>query len=153
MGLDNGAMIGEREIYHGVVLSRLVQRGDQRIMVESLSTVSRSAYLLNEKTVMYVKYSTKRLAPWAFEFTAEHAEEIEGLRFIFDDLWVVLVCGPVGIASAAWSHVEELISRRADGGYSLYVNWRPNHKFRVSGAGSEPLLVADNAFPVSIVSS
>lgn len=144
-------MIGERETYHGIALARLVQKSDRPLRIESLASVSRSAYLLDGTVGIYLKYSTKRLPPWAFEFTAEHATELEKLREIASEQWIVLICGPVGIASASLPQVEEISSRRSDGSYSLSVNWRPNHKFRLAGARSAPLLVADSAFPAAVV--
>lgn len=143
-------MIGERESYHGIVMARLVQDLNRPVLVENWSTVSRSTYVIDDSVGLYVKYSTKRLAPWAFEFTAEHNKEVEQLRQVVDSLWVVLVCGPVGIACESWPKVEPLITRREGGGFSLSVNWRPNHKFRLSGARSLPLLVADRSFPSAL---
>lgn len=144
-------MIGEREIYHGVALARLIQDGGQRIDIASWSSISRSAYVLDDSMPLYIKYSTKRLSPWSFEFSADHAGELRDLAELFGEVWVVLVCGPVGVVAESWSAVSRIASARADDSFSLAVNWRPNHKYRLSGAGSKPLMVSDSAFPRNVL--
>lgn len=140
-------MIGEKEIHHGVALARLVQDSGQTVSVRSLAGRSRSAYEVNGRLCLYVKYSTKRLAPWTFEFSPDHAREIADLSGAFPALWLVLVCGPVGVAAGQWQAISATTLPREDGGFSVTVRWRPNHRFRVGGAGGNSVAVADSAYP------
>lgn len=144
-------MIGEKEIYHGVALARLVQDAGQAISIASWASVSRSAYVLNDSIALYLKYSTKRLSPWSFEFSSDHAHEIRDLSSLFRSLWLVLICGPVGVAAIEWDKASQVVSSRSDDSFSLGVNWRPNHKYRVSGARNKPLLVSDSTFPEALL--
>lgn len=141
-------MIGEKEAAHGAALARLIQNAGSAVTIESWSTVSRSAYVVNDRVGLYMKYSTKRLSPWTFEFAPEHALELDGLRQVVDTVWLVLVCGPVGVVSENWDVVRDrTLATRDDGSFSLSISRRPGQKFRLSGARQKPLLVSESSFP------
>lgn len=143
-------MIGERETYHGIALARLIQDSNRTFSIATWPSIARSAYVVDGTTALYIKYSTKRLAPWSFEFSSVHAAELDQLSSEFENLWIVLVCGPVGVAAESWKKAGSVIAPRSDDSFSLTVRWRPNHRFRLSGARNNPLVVSDSSYPSSL---
>lgn len=143
---------GERNLYHGIVLSRLVRFRTEGALVRSEETFARSAYLVDGEHLLLVKYSTKRMSPWPFVFTGDQVAEIHDLDLERHDLWLVLVCGMDGIATLRWGEAEDcLVGYNADGGFSLHVARRRGSSYRVSGSRNDPLVIADAHFPSVIL--
>ena len=141
-------MIGEKERYHGVALARLVQRAEQPITITSWNSVSRSSYVLNDRSALYIKYSTNRLSPWPFVFSADHWAELDDLSEVVEKIWIVLVCGQEGVISIDWGTVKTRLMHPDDtDGFSLLASKRPSQKFRLRGSGATPILIAENHYP------
>ena len=141
-------MIGEKERYHGVALARLIQDSEGAVLLTSWNTVSRCAYVMNEATVLFLKYSTNRLSPWPFVFSAEQKDELSDLSGMFEAVWLVMVCGNEGIIAVPWNAANaRLLPNSHAGAFSLQASRKPGQKFRVGGSGLKPLFVSESSFP------
>jgi hypothetical protein len=74
----------KRDIYHGIVLSKLAARKDQKFnlyMIETRKEEPGSFYVVNDKIYLYMKYKTGRISNgniiWDFQFQIEHIEDIK----------------------------------------------------------------------------
>jgi hypothetical protein len=146
-------VIREIERYHGVVLSRLVRGARVPIRIVA-DPKCRSAYQLNGKVVLYVKYSTNRMSPWSFVFKPEHHTEIATLARGYQAVFVLLVCGTEGIACLAAEDYERVLM--ADEGFSEWVRVarRPRTMFIITGGGGlNTRRIGDNEFPMKVLAA
>lgn len=144
-------MIGERETFHGVVLSRLLYGAPAGSQVNLFMTLSGSAYVVSNSVALYVKYSTNRLTPWPFVFTSESLLELKGLREDWDALFIVLVCGKEGIVCVDWDKaLQQIVKPTSQGGFSLQASRKRGQKFRVTGGRVAPILMSDSEFPGAV---
>lgn len=142
-------MIGERQSYHGAVLSRLIEEAGRGVVVERVRSRSSHVYQVDNSAYLFVKYSTNRLSPWIFSFSDEDCAEL--IELISHKLFicVVMVCGKEGVVAIDFKEVWARIIEKGGsvGRFSLQASRRPRHKFRVSGVGGEPILCAESEFP------
>lgn len=140
-------MIREIERYHGAVLARLVRTGESKAVQCGLHPRFRSAYILNERIAIYVKYSASRLSPWMFRFKAEHRNEIVKLGDEFQEVFITLVCGFDGVACMS---VQEY--RQVEGSESVRVARRKRQKYSISsGDSGRTLRIGNNEFPAKVL--
>jgi hypothetical protein len=100
---------GPLEMHHGLAFARLCRWSkDQPVTIRAHNN-GRSSYVLDECLGLYLKYSTNRMSPWQFSFSAEQQGEIAGLRREFEQVFLVLVCGFDGIASLPWEKFKRLL--------------------------------------------
>jgi len=145
-------VIGEKLRYHGVALARLVQDAGTSLTIRARKESSRCAYVINEDFVIYVKYSTSRLSPWRFGFSAEQKAELESLGVEYPATWIVLVCGHEGVLTIPWADVRaDLEEVDEEGAFSLQASRRKNEKFRLTGIRETPLLISENDFPARLM--
>tara|TARA_R110002124_G_C8958790_1_gene513884 strand:+ start:2231 stop:2686 length:456 start_codon:yes stop_codon:yes gene_type:complete len=92
-------MISETDKYHGAVLRNLIAaHSDTPIAFQCVDQHGRlDAFLINARAGIYIKHSTKRLSPWSFAFHQDHLNELEELKSIAGEAFVILVCGIDGI--------------------------------------------------------
>lgn len=146
-------MIGEKLRYHGVALARLVQDAGTSLTIRARKETSRCAYIVNDEFAIFVKYSTSRLSPWRFAFSAEQRTELEDLAAEYPATWIVLVCGHEGVLTILWAEVLTDLPKQNDaGGFSLQGSRKRREKFRLSGARETPLLISENDFPTRLLS-
>jgi len=74
----------KRDMYHGIVLSKLAARKDQKFnlyMIETRKEDPGSFYAVNESIYLYMKYKTGRISKdniiWDFQFKTEHIQDIK----------------------------------------------------------------------------
>ena len=145
-------MIQEIERYHGVVLARMVRGEGAGRRIRSHSTV-RSAYVIDERLGLYVKYSTSRLSPWAFTFSRGHRRELVELSQELSRVCVVLVCGQDGVVALTDSEVVQVLGEAGDDQW-MRVDRRRSQMYSVSGSfGRLPLKVADSSFPAKALAA
>lgn len=144
--------ISETERYHGAALSRLIREADRQLTV-GYRGASRSTYVVNG-VGLYLKYSTKRLSPWSYTFTAEHQAELDKLETLSNSAFLVLVCGKDGIVCLGRSELQKLLDDTHLDSEWIRVSRQPREKYKVTGSdGRAPLLIADNEFPAKLFNS
>lgn len=141
-------MIGELEQYHGVVLARLVRSARP----VRLSVSSRSAYVINDRIGLYIKYSTNRMSPWAFSFSRTHQEELAQLTSSMEATFIALVCGSDGIACLSQTELSRVLDDDFRAVEWVKASRRPREKYVVRGSDNRRgFKVADREFPSKVV--
>jgi hypothetical protein len=144
-------MIRELDRYHGAALARLVRSENAAAVTLCLHEDYRSAYTLDNRVALYMKYSTSRLSPWTFGFKVEHQEEIAALRDEFDETFVTLVCGSDGIACLSGSEYQRVLDDYPKDGEWIRVSRAPREKYAISGSDGRSIWrVGDNEFPAKV---
>ncbi len=69
-----------------------------------------NAYIVNDKSVIYIKYSQKRLPPWNYTFVKEHVSDLTTMAEEFNDVFIVLICNEDGICCLNWHEFNTVIS-------------------------------------------
>jgi hypothetical protein len=88
--------IKKQEFYEGAALHLLVRAGGIRgIRYEA------PFFVLNEHLLVHFKYSTKGRSPWAFTFTHDEQELMQGKCFQIKTV-IALICGSDGVAAVTY---------------------------------------------------
>lgn len=140
-------MIGEKERYHGVALCRIVASAMENISIRAYVDEARSAYIVNDQSLLYIKYSTNRLTPWPFVFGESEVGRINDFRAQFDRVELVLVCGSDGIVSFNYAEIADVLEAGKIASFSLQVKRRRRQSYRVTGIWKGEMVVPDAAFP------
>jgi hypothetical protein len=138
-------VIQEIERYHGAALARLIRGGESMSIRCGLHPRFRSAYVLDERVAMYVKYSRSRLSPWVFGFKTEHRNEIVKLGEDFQEVFIVLVCGFDGVACMSAQEYQLVGASK-----SVRIARGRRQKYAVSGGGERTLRIGNNEFPAKV---
>lgn len=149
--------IREFELYHGVVLTKIVRRG-----VDSLSLIERggndawAAYKINADCVVYVKHAstdsgiTKDGAVrYQFTFDVPHINRLRGYETEFgsDCTHVGLVCANSEVAFFSVSDLWQCLQHQPPTRATVRVHIKPKNSLRVLGPlnTATPLIVSRNA--------
>lgn len=118
--------IRKREFYEGAALHQLICGG-------AINTLRQEPpfFIINDETLLYLKYCTRGRSPWGFTFSAEEQTLLE-LRGKQRRLIMGLICGPDGIVAVPYSDYCTIASRR---GCSVHVSCarRHGHHYAVAG--------------------
>lgn len=126
-------MIHDVERYHGVVLRALVVEAAKPLTVEARDSAGRvNTFFINERVLIHIKHSSKRLPPWQFTFTAEQLGELAAAKAVTERVWLVLVCGGDGLTTLPVREFEGLI--RDAGVAFLRVDRAPHKWYRITGS-------------------
>jgi len=130
-------MIKEFEMYHGIVLSKLVHINNN-IEISSDVNNDNSSYILNKSCGLYIKFSKKRLTPWTFTFNFEHNNAIESLSSLTTTGYVVFVCGNDGICCVEFQEFFFAIGQMVEGDKkSISISRFKKEQYLVSGSNYE----------------
>ena len=136
--------------FHGNALVRLVQ--DPRTHGIELYH-GNNCYLVNKKTGIYLKHSTKRISPWQFTFLPEHLSEIVSIEHESKSLFLVLICNDDGICCLNFQEIAQLILvGNMDQTKSIRVSRSPHEKYAVSGTdGKLKHKIGNSDFPRKVL--
>lgn len=136
--------------FHGTALVRLVQ--DHRIHAIQ-SYKANHCYLVNSKSCIYLKHSTKRLSPWHFTFLPEHLSEIVEIHNNTKALFVVLICNDDGICCLNYQEVAQLIMVGNMGQTKwIRISRSTREKYTVSGTdGKLAYKIGNSDFPQKVL--
>ena len=128
-------MIDEYQKYHGVVFSTLMEASEKLITFESLKGYyENSAYAVNNKIGLYIKYSTKRLSPWKFSFQQKHQDTILELKKHYDNLVLALVCGDDGIVGLSFDQLKQVLDENHEPIEWISIKRPKRANYRVAGS-------------------
>ena len=143
-------MIKEFELYHGVVLSRLIH-GGELLEIKTYSLDSNASYVLNQSIGLYIKYSTKRMTPWHFSFKKNHQHEIQNLKDKFGEVFLVLVCGHDGVVALSYNELKKVLDEDHKEVEWLAIHRRVREKYKVTGSdGKLKYKIGENEFPIKV---
>ncbi len=144
-------MIKDFQLYHGAALHKLIDSGGE-VTLQNYSNKSNSSYVLNSSIGLYIKYSTKRLAPWQFSFAKEHQDEILEIRNIYQDVFILLVCGTDGIVSLNFSELKILLDEHHKEIETIAVSRPQGKMYKVVGTdGKLERKISRSDFPDKIL--
>lgn len=103
-------MISEFEFFHGAALARVLHGTKRSVTIAPFTDSDNAAYLINGRTGLYVKYSSKRLSPWRFSFHGRHCEVIASMGAELGNAVVALVCNDDGIAALGLDEFQQVAS-------------------------------------------
>lgn len=132
--------------FYGSALVRLIH--DSRTYGVKLCR-GNNCYLINEKSYIYMKHSSKRISPWVFTFMPEHMVEIASLCNQNKNSFVVLICNDDGVCCLSYDELAQVVFF-GNIGQSKFVrvSRSPREKYAVSGSdGKLKHKIGDNDFP------
>lgn len=145
---------GPLEIYHGIALARLCRWSKEQPVALRAHASARSAYVVDERIALYVKYSTKRMTPWQFSFADVHQREISDLRGELDEVFVILVCGFDGVACLSGAQYGRLLDDEFRPMEWIKAVRKSREKYTLTGSDSlASFKVADSDYPARIYRS
>lgn len=132
--------------YYGSALVRIIQ--DYKTVSIKLYS-GNNCYLVNNKSCIYFKHSTKRITPWSFTFTPKNIKEIVGVWKSVPNTYIVLICSDNGICCLKFDELSKII-RIGDFENSkcVRISRFPREKYSVSGSDGElRYKIGDSDFP------
>lgn len=117
-------MIDKQEFYHGAAVIKLI--ADPRFRTIS---PQEGGYVVNGKTFVLIKYSTRHNSPWRFTVTQDEVVQVTSRAFSNSSL-IVLVCGGDGICAVTWENASGLLG---DGFGWLSTKRKFNGSYTISG--------------------
>lgn len=103
-------MIDKADFYHGAALVRVIED----IRCESIAR-REQGYLVNGRTAVCVKYSTKAHSAWRFTLTVDDVRCCESAAAEGRQCVVAFVCGGDGVCGVPWDQVSRLIGAKPGG--------------------------------------
>jgi hypothetical protein len=107
-------MISEFEFFHGVVFARMLHATQQRLSIKPYSPSDNAAYVINDTTGIYIKYSSKRLSPWRFSFQQRHQERILEMKKNIGRVFLLLVCNDDGVVILTFDELKQILDETHD---------------------------------------
>jgi hypothetical protein len=97
-----------------------------------------NAYIVNQKSVIYIKYSQKRLPPWNYTFLKEHVSDLKLIAENNPRVFVLLVCNEDGVCCLDWLEFNTIISiENEDYPKWISVTRQKGEKYFVKGRDGE----------------
>lgn len=130
-------MINEFNFFHGAVFTELVHHCSQSISICSLDDSENSAYVINDRVGLYIKYSKKRLTPWTFTFLMKHQDTIKKLKDFYGEVVVVLVCNDDGIVGLSFDELKYILDHNHEDVEWVRVSRSKRSMYQVSGTDGD----------------
>ena len=144
-------MIKDISLYQGAVFSELIRKSKNPLSIESYAI---NSYVLNSKIGLHIKYSSKRISPWVFNFHKEHQDEILDLKKGYVEVFISLVCNNDGIVLLSFDELKKLLDENHQDNEAIRISRRHNEKYRISGSDSEDKIrIGQAEFPKKILYS
>ena len=121
-------MAANKYMCHGMVLYRLI--GNQSINI--YQDKKTSAYIINDKIAIMIKYSTKRLSPWTFTINRDFNFSIDSLSNDYI-VFVTLVCNDDGIACLTYDDYSYITCFGSYDINSIFIKRKKNESYTVKG--------------------
>jgi hypothetical protein len=119
-----------------------------------VASCGRSAYMLDRRVALYIKYSTSRLSPWSFSLSRSHQLELEELAARCEAVFLVLVCGRDGLACISRSELNRVLDDVYQETEWVRVSRRARQKYLITGTDDRRgFKVADSEFPAKVVTA
>lgn len=128
--------IRKQEFYEGAALHLLARSTENlRLRYES------PHFVLNDKILVYLKYSTKGRSPWGFTISKDERKALDQRAAHFEVI-LGLICGGDGVAAIGYDELKCVVDDASD---TCHIScYRRHHEhYEVSGpSGTLPCKVA-----------
>lgn len=123
-------MINKQNFYHGVALISLLDD-------ENCEHVQKyeSGYLVNNRSIFFLKYSTKNRSPWRFVFNNDEIGKFREYFGLCGDMFMAFICGGDGVCVIHWKELESIMDDNAK-----WISAKRNYNKRFTVAGSKGVL-------------
>jgi hypothetical protein len=101
-------MIDKQHFYHGAALIQLLDHSH----CNSINKF-RMGFIVNDKTYVFLKYTTKNRSPWRFTFSEDDISHVRNENRNNGNLFIVLICGGDGICTINIDEFNLLINEKA----------------------------------------
>jgi hypothetical protein len=125
-------MIKEFEFYHGAAITRLIH-SQKPFSIKVFPGHGNASYVVNEKVGLYLKYSSKRLSPWAFSFRKAHQSEIDELKRYFKNVVVGLICHEDGIVGLSYNELKTIVDDNFEEIEWISASRKPRGQYSIKG--------------------
>lgn len=126
-------MISDANRYYGAVISTILDLSENEVCIKKVPEACAGFYLINDTLPVYIKYSTSRRGPWAFNFQETHQEYQQFLYRKYDECIVAFVCGKDGIAALTHESFRIVLDDFFDHQESVTIRRKHNEMYRVRG--------------------
>ncbi|HEX8270758.1 MAG TPA: hypothetical protein VF581_12765 [Flavobacterium sp.] len=141
-------MIKKFELYHGIVLSKMVHYDSKEVKIQLYPSPANASYILNNNIGFYIKHSTKRMSPWRFSFQRTHQEEILKMKGDFNRVYVLLVCGNDGVVALNFNELKAILNEAHEETEWISATRTRNTEYTVKGSdGSLHYKIGKKDFP------
>jgi hypothetical protein len=127
-------MINEFNFFHGAVLTQLIHGTSQSISIRSLDENENSAYVINDRIGLYIKYSKKRLSPWTFTFLKKHQDTIKNLKDIYGVVIIMMVCNDDGIVGLSFEELKSILDHNHEDVEWVKISRSKRLMYQVNGS-------------------
>ena len=142
--------IKEYEFFNGVVLNKLIRKG-KPVKIDTFPCSSSNAFTINDKVGLYIKYSKKVTTPWRFSFLKKHQDEIQIMKDMLKDVFIILVCQKDGFACLSFKDLKKILDEQHDESEWISVGRLKRESYALKGSnGKLKFKIKDNAFPKNI---
>ncbi len=144
----------EYEKIHGAILTKMIHSVDSGIKIRKFNENDTNAYVLQESTGIYIKYSNKRISPWRFSFTKENQDLIFSMNLTLENMFLILNCGPDGIVTLQWHELKKVLDYVHDKVEWISVKRGNKKMYSVAGSDGELHYKASKTdFPNKIINN
>ena len=126
-------MISVASRYYGVVLHHLLDTVDGPARIRRAFPDCAGFYILDEATPLFIKYTTKRLGPWTFNFHHDHQLRQQLLFERLGECIMVFVCGRDGIAALRHKDLRMVLDDHFEEQETVTVRRRHNTMYQIRG--------------------
>lgn len=102
---------------------------------------------------VYIKHSRMRRSPWRFSFDRLHQQEIDRLKELHREVFLIFVCDEDGYACIDYQDLRRILDEKFDDMEWVSLTRKPNSYYRIAGTdGAHESPLPKNAFPGKILS-
>lgn len=129
-------MIPDYKLFHGAVLSELIDVSPGDLSIGELREEGRLAsYVVNKSVGLHIKHSAARLSPWQFSVSLSNLRDFHDLRRMMYQVYLVLVCGTDGFVTLSLEELVDLLEGASGDQGWLRVERRRGKWYTVCGNG------------------
>lgn len=126
-------MITDIAKFHGAFFVMLFEQFNEPVSVSKISEFGTAFYLINNQVPIYLKHSSKRKSPWAFNFFRQHQESQEQLFKTYGECFTCLICGKDGIVGLSMSELRKVLLTNLNDQGSISVQRRLKKMYYIKG--------------------
>lgn len=126
-------MIADASRYYGCVLHYLIDRCRIGANITRIDPSFPGAYLVNHSIPFYIKFSTARRGPWAFNFQKAHQEMQHSLAKEYGECVATFVCGKDGIVALRHNELRVILDENFEEQEGVTIKRRHNQMYQIRG--------------------
>jgi hypothetical protein len=118
-------MVDKRDYYHGATLIQAIE--DTRFRSIKLKG---TGYVINDQSIVYLKYTTKSKSPWRFTFSQNELSVVHSSSSDELNIFFVFICNGIGFCAVKYQELLNLLDHKPNW---IAISRKFNAQFKVSG--------------------